>query len=199
MYASSSDSGVTWKNQTVMSSSQSSIVNPSLGMSGGQAYLGYYLDYTGIVYATGGDTSDPATWKTTKVPLPAGYTDYYPVVSVAVDSVGNPGLAFVGANASTNSELFWRPGMTVPVIAAENNDKENQGPDVKLAFAGTRPRLAFAGARDNNYFADYDHTIWSMKSNDTGTTWAPAVNVVSDGNSFLQGPLGSTQDPRDRA
>ena len=189
IYASSSDNGATWKNQTVLASSQYALVDPSLAMSGGQAYLGFHQEATGIVYAAGANTADPATWKTNKVPLPSGYTDYYRIVSVAVDSAGNPGVAFIGADANTNSELFWRPGMAASVVAATNNGKQNDDPDLKLAFAGTQPRLAFSGARDNNFFSDYDHSIWSMKSNDTGNSWAPSANVVSDGNTSIGGPL----------
>lgn len=185
--ATSTDGGAGWKPQTVATSADQ-LQEPSLGMAKGNVHLAFYHDTVGLQYMSGSETAAPATWTTQNIAPPPGYTDVLRAHSLAVDSAGNPGVAFIAVSDSDTAESFWRPGASA-IVAASNNGKQTDDPDVQLSFAGTKPRIAYAGGRDDNYFADYDHLIWAMKALDDGASWAPAVNVPSDGNRSLEGPI----------
>src|SRR5260370_11641288 len=120
------------------------------------------------------------------------------VIGLALDSAGNPGVAFIGDGDNGPAEGFWLPGNISSVLAIDNQGRQTDNADVKLAFFGTQPRVLFAGAADENYFADYDHSLWVAGSGD-GVSWSKPVNIPSDGNrsltpsvSLATGSLGQT-------
>ncbi len=196
----STDNGASWKIQTVAADSGDQTFgyqSPSLAMNGGSIYLAFCHDYDGVRYVSGRTTDDPKTWKSQLVPPMAGFEFMGRVTNLALDSAGNPGVAFIGSGDNGLSEGFWRPGNATSVLAIDNHGKQTDDPDVKLAFFVTQPRLVLAGATDDNYFADYDHAIWVSSSSD-GVTWSRPVNVPSDGNRDMTPPVSIASDSRGR-
>jgi hypothetical protein len=99
---------------------------------------------------------------------------------------------------STTVEAFWRPGRSA-VVAADNNDQQNDDPDLQLSFFGTQPRIAFAGARDDQFYSDFGHDLWVARSSDDGGTWLPMINPPSDGNRSMNGPMSIASGSRGQA
>jgi hypothetical protein len=192
----SSDGGVTWKAVKVTGDDSSTAYErPSLAMNAGNVYLTFYHDFDGILYVTGKQSDDPSKWTSTLVPLPGGYDHYWQVSSLALDSRGVPAVAFVVDGDPGMAEAFWRPGGS-SVLIWNNNGEQTDDPDLRLTFSGTQPRVVFAGALDDNYFADYDHSIWVMSSPDNGATWARPANVVSDLGTTLDAPVSIAAGPQ---
>ena len=188
----STDNGATWKTQTIatdVGGQAFEYQSPSIAMNGGNVYLVFYHAYEGLRYVTGKETDDPKTWKAQVVPPLAGYEEMGRVTALALDSAGVPGVAFSASGDNGPAEGFWRPGNGSSVLAIDNGGHGTDDPDVKLTFFGTQPRLIFAGADDDNYFADYSHTIWVTTSPDGGASWTKAVNVPSDGNRSMDPPI----------
>jgi hypothetical protein len=195
----SSDGGLTWK--TVKAAAEDGAEGyqrPSMAMSGGNLHLAFYHDYDGIRYVTGKETDDPSKWTSTLVPLPGGYTYYTQISSLALDSKGAPAIAFIVSNDNGPAEAFWHPGGST-VLIRDDAGMQNDSPDLSLVFFGTQPRVVFAGALDNNYYDDYDHTMWVISSPDNGTTWSNPSNVTSDQGSDLNGPLSLALGSRGQA
>jgi hypothetical protein len=168
-----------WKTQIVATDVGGQPFNyqsPSLAMNAGNVYLVFYHDYEGLRYVTGKETDDPKNWKSQVVPPLAGHEEVGRVTGLALDSAGVPGIAFVGGGDNGLAEGFWRPGNASSVLAMDNRGYQTDDPDVKLTFFGTQPRLIFSGVADDNYFADYSHTIWVTTSPDGGASWTKAVN-----------------------
>jgi hypothetical protein len=126
-------------------------------------------------------TDHPSNWKSTLIPTLPGYEYTAQRASLALDSKGNPAVAFILNGDNGSAEAFWRRGGNT-VLVADNGGYGTDDPDVRLFFFGTQPRVVYAGAMDDNYFADYDHALWLIASPDDGTTWGRRVNVPSDGN-----------------
>ncbi len=187
--ATSTDNGASWKTQQVMSANPQ-LMQPSLALAKGQAYLGLYHDTIGVQFLSGAETAAPATWRLQTAPIPSGFDNSANrSLSVATDSLGNPGIAYLAYNNATSAEVFWRPSSPASVKVADNNGQQTDDPDIQLTFVGTSPRIIFAGARDDNYFADYNHLLWSIKSTDNGDNWSAPVNIPSDGNRALTPPI----------
>jgi hypothetical protein len=182
--ATSSDGGGSWTIQTVASDAGNvTLQEPSLGMARGQAHLAFYHDYDGIRYVNGLLADNPKTWNSQLVPPPGGFNTTGQLVSLAIDSDGAAGMAFMAFNDATSAEAFWRPAAgNSSVIVADNNGHQNDFPDVALSFAGAQPRVAYTGGRDDQYYSDYGHDLWIARSTDNGGTWLPMVNPPADGN-----------------
>jgi len=109
----SADGGAGWKVQTVAADSGEPTFgyrSPSLAMRGGSVHMVFYHDYDGLRYVTGKATDDPKSWKSQLVPPPAGFESMRTVTSLALDSAGDPAVAFVANGDNGPAEGFWRPG-----------------------------------------------------------------------------------------
>jgi hypothetical protein len=141
---------------------------------------------------TGTLTDEPSKWKSERAPK-LSFTDYRQVSDVALDAAGNPGIVYMAVDDHGHHEIFYRPGGSATVA---NNSEQGPGDfwSLRLAFAGTNPRIGFSGQMDDKYFEGYDRTVWVLHSNDGGKTWAPRTNVVSDGNTALNAPIDLSFD-----
>jgi hypothetical protein len=192
----STDGGLTWTPQTVASDTYSgNVAQPSLAMAGGQVHLAYARHGTGILYVTGKQGDDPAKWTSQPAPAPGGYTTVQEMVSLALDSNGAAGLAYVVSSDRDSAEAFWRPaGGGAAVVLAANNGHTTDNPDIQLSFYGTEPRAVFTPTRDDSN--DWDHSVWAARASGTGGNWLPAVNVPSDQQISLVGPVSITTGSR---
>jgi hypothetical protein len=101
-------------------------------------------------------------------------------VSLALDSNGTPGVAFVeesGNDYMSFRVLYWRPGMTNAVVAYDFGNPDTDV-NVSLAFAGTSPRIA--GQMVGSATSD---RLTFLSSSD-GTTWNPPVFLPNGGTDF---------------
>jgi hypothetical protein len=195
----STDAGATWKILKAASDDGQEAYNrPSLAMAGGNLYLTFYHDQDGIRYVTGKQSDDPSKWTSTLVPLPGGYDYYERVSSLALDDKGVPAVAFVASSDTSLAEAFWRPGGS-SVLITDNHGYQTDDPDLRLTFFGNQPRVVFYGAVDDNFFADYDHTVWVVTSPDNGTTWSQPVNIASDLGTDLNSPFSIAMGPQGQA
>ncbi len=184
--ATSTNNGTTWQVQTAYSDSQNGLRFPSLGMAGGKVHLAFAHDNNGARYITGSTTAAASTWTTTVAPLLPSAFGVQNSLSLALDSAGNPGIAYwLSPTTGYNSQLaFWRPGAATASKALDSNGFQNDNPFVSLTFFGTQPRVAVAAARDDQYFARYDRAIW-VASSTNGTTWTTPVNLPNDGGNSM--------------
>jgi hypothetical protein len=103
-------------------------------------------------------------------------------LALALDSAGNPGIAYFATVAGSSAELvFWRPGSSpVTVATADGLDLSaaDREPSVSLTFDGTTPHLAYH-LRKLAPLATADDTteLWYAKATDSGATWASPVAI----------------------
>src|SRR5207249_1199066 len=131
----STDNGAAWKTQTAAADSGDQTFqfqSPSLAMNGGSTYLVAYHDYEGLRYITGKTTDDPKTWKAQVVPTVAGFESMGRVTSLALDSAGNPGVAFIAEGDNGPAVGYWRPGNPSSSLVLDNRGHQTDNPDVKL-------------------------------------------------------------------
>jgi hypothetical protein len=186
-FATSTD-GANWTVQTVSTRDTSNaLTQPSLAIADGRVYLAY-ASGEGLQYVTGKTTDGPSKWTTVPVPLPGGYTRTFDAVSLALDAAGTPGMAYLVSSESNSAAAFWRPaGGGGAVIIGDNNGHGNDGPDITLTFFGTEPRVAMDAVHDDQYNGTWDHSIWVSRGDGGG--WTSFVNLPSDGETSLLGPL----------
>jgi uncharacterized protein (TIGR03437 family) len=192
-----STDGVAWTKKT--SYAQASV--PSVAMSGGTIHLAYLDNSAGLKYVTGKLSADPTTWQSRgeiRVPgvSPArGST----TPSIAVDSAGNPGIAWIAENSIGDFNMyvmFWRPaGGAVPVKAYDSQGHGTDAPAVKLVFSGTNPRILGALMRGD---AEFGVTLRAVKSDDGGATWKAPVVIPPDGHSSTDYPFDLAVDSQGR-
>lgn len=168
----SDDEGLNFSLSTVSSTGLAAAMsNPSVAVQGGNTHVAW-IQGSDIMYrkkigaGTFMDTSPGAI-------VSGGQS-----LSLAVDSAGNPGVAFfVSVNGTSADLAFWRPGSPPSAIAsADMLDLTVMGrePSVTLTFVGTTPHLAYHLRK----LPDADATeLWYLKSTDTGTTWATPVAI----------------------
>ncbi len=177
----SDDEGVNFSLSNISDPNNVEIVsNPSVVLQGGSTHLGW-LQGTEVRY--GKKTGTGALMEQNPGAIVAGGKS----LSLAVDSAGNPGVAFFQAVAGVSADLmFWRPGTSATAIAsADMLDLTVVGrePSVTLTFVGTTPHLAYHLRK----LADADATeLWYLKSNDTGTTWAAPIAIPRNSSSATE-------------
>jgi hypothetical protein len=196
--ATSADGGTTWKIQSVTGETQPVVLQePTLGLWNGSFHLVYVTD-TNYRYATGKVSDAPAQWKTQTVPLPGGYSSQYGAVSLALDSAHNPGVAFLVGNEAGTAAAFWRPASGASAIVIGRNDgTAADNPDIALSFFGTQPRITTDAIWNYAmYDQDENHSVWAMCGAGDGSNWLPAVNVPSDGEISVSGPLSMASGSR---
>jgi hypothetical protein len=191
----SGDGGLTWKTQNVAKAESEPFSEPSVALAPDKVFLAYSIHNEGIRYLSGKPSDEPSKWKSQKAPVPGGYTRPLEFLSLAADSAGNPGLAFIVESESDSAEAFWRPESAASGVIAARNNGQNDCSDISLSFSGTEPRIAFAGARDNQYNSDYDHSIWAIRASGDGGNWLAPVAMPADGEHDMSGPLASASGP----
>ncbi len=182
----SSDGGLTWSIKSLTGDGEG-YSRPTVALGSGNVYLSFYHDFDGTRFVNGAQSDDPANWNSTLVPIPAPYQYYTRFATLALDSNGNPAVAYIVDGENGEGEAFWRPGGQ-PVVITDNGGVQNDYPDIRLSFFGTTPRVVFDGYLFD-YYDDYDHDLWMLASPDDGTTWSSPVNIHSDGNRDLTGPI----------
>lgn len=187
--ARSNDNGLTWNKQTVASDpGNGAYAAPSLGMANNQVFLAFFHNNDGVRYVSGAGDDDAPNWSYQLIPLPGGFSDYRHNVSLAVDSAGNPGVAFIATGDSDTAEAFWRPNNST-VVVMSNNGHQTDDPDLQLSFFGTQPRIAYSGSRDDQFYANAGHDLWVSRALDNGGNWTPGINLPPDGDRSMNGPL----------
>jgi hypothetical protein len=168
-------------------------MEPSLALWNGSFYIAFLIDGPNpehYQYASGKLSDDRTKWTFKAVPSPGGYDSSFKVISLALDSAHNPGIAFMGSNDSYTATAFWRPASGGSSVVIGHNDRPADNPDLALTFFGTQPRVVTDIPWNYDLWSqDYDHMIWAMQGVGDGSNWLPAVNVPSDGNISVSGPL----------
>ena len=185
----STDGGMTWTLKNTITSASDQLAGPSLALAQGNLYLAYVEDNVGLHYLTGTLSQDPTTWTSKSQPAfpGTGLAQYNVGPSLALDSAGNPGIAYwvqPTGNTANEALLFWKPASgaaPVKIMDAPTDDFSV----VKLAYAGLNPRVAvYALAAANNYDG-----LRVAASNDGGITWQPSVLIPPDGHSSTDYPF----------
>lgn len=200
----SSDGGATWTKQQVQAANAVLVEGCALKMANGQAFLMTSMDPGGVVYTTGAQTAaGPVTWSGRNLPL-LGQDNHYAKFDLAMDSTGQPGVAFMyyDSSASTDVVYFWRPSATTATKVTTSNGRNNiivGGPDIKLVFSGQNPRMLLNMQRSDGGPYPYNTDLWSVASNDGGATWAAPVQLPSDGDTGLDTPITLAIAPQGQA
>ncbi len=185
--ARSTDGGATWTKATVRPADIQFAAVPSLLMAGGKIWIAYWHDYdacgtSGCSRIRVSSGTGSGSWNDVRVPEPGGAGGATQVpVGFALDSAGQPGLAFWSdpdTNGSSASSVlgFGRPGNLATVKVADTNNVQNDNPSVALAFHGTNPVVAFTAQLDPNA----DAAVWVSPSPDGGLTFAAPDKVPGD-------------------
>ena len=174
--ATSTDNGTTWNLQTVKTDDYAPISSPAVHINNDLITYAYITPYDVIALV-----GKPGQWVTQQAGEPAT------MLQIAGDSEGNPGLTYWTANTDdyTRYLRFWRPGQP-PTTVMDTNNIQNDDPDARLAFQGTRPRIVAEAARDTRGAGINDFYLYATAAADkTGGTWTAPVNIRPDGNHSL--------------
>ena len=194
----STDGGTTWTRKTTFTSSAGGFSSPSMAFSGGNIYMVYVVDGSGLKYVTGKLSADPSTWQTKSEPKVSGVAAASGdvTISLALDSNGNPAVAWFADDLtkSYNRILqFWRPaGSAAPVKVMDSQNQQSDQIAVKLVFAGLNPRLLAYLVRLDS--VDNDLNDRSAKSDDGGNTWSAPVTLPMDGDRSSDYPFDLAVD-----
>lgn len=180
-----------------LSTGESTVIgtgSPAIGMRAGNVYVAYtqtnymctggtcaalwFLSSPPVANADGGVVA--RTFTPSEVQYQGGTlstVSHDHAVSLAIDSAGAPGLAFIidpltGYNRSWG---YWHQGMPQAVAVTDTHNIQNDSPDVSLAYFGTQPRIA--GHLIADMMATYDLTYASSAD---GMTWSAPVRLPLD-------------------
>lgn len=180
------------------------LAGPALALAAGNIYFAYQAGgTTGLQYVTGKLSAGHATWTTTGVPAIGsniGPANNGASPAVAIDSSGNPGIAFWAPDQNTDGGLilfFWRPaGTSPPVAAANTGGVQSQELGVRMVFYRQNPRIGFAAATSAQNAANLQN-INFVRSDDGGQTWQPPVAIPTDVGSSDDYPVDVAVDSND--
>lgn len=198
----STDGGATWtaKKTYANVSGGVSYTGPSLALSAGNLHLSMAEDTNANLHYVTGKMSDASTWTDKTAPKVSGLTLTSDVSSsLAVDSAGNPGIAYWATQNDTYNAvlLYWKPASgaaPVKIMDSQNNGTDN--PDVKLAFFNLNPRVLVYIQRND---ADFGVGLHFARSDDGGLTWQTPVVIPPDGNSSTDYPFDMALDSQGSA
>ena len=200
----STDGGATWSLKTTISSDNSEM-GPSVALAGGNVYMAYMTDGHGLTYVTGKLSAAATTW--TPKADPGGGSNKTlsgTAPSLALDSTGNPGVAYFVENPNGPAEYnptlyFWRPAVAgSPVKVLDNQGHGQDDSCVKLIFFGTNPRvLLYLDRGDGPPGEEDSDNVHFARSDDGGLTWKAPVLVPPDGNATTDHPFDVALDSKD--
>ena len=193
----STDNGATWTRKT---SYLDGFVG-SLALANGNIHLAYTITNVGLKYVTGKVSADPATWLSKSEVAVSGVSIARPDItpSLALDSAGNPGIAYWTEADSGDLNLilmFWKPaGSAAPVKVMDSQKRGSDELADKLVFAGLNPRVLVFVQRGD---ADFGVGLHSSKSDNGGATWNTPVVIPPDGDSSTDYPFDLAVDSQGR-
>lgn len=200
----STDGGATWSLKTTISGDDSEM-GPSMALAGGNIYMAYMTDgHHGLNYVTGKLSGAFSTWTSKGDPAGSSNTTLAGTApSLALDSTGNPGIAYFAENPNGPAEYnptlyFWRPAVTgSPVKVMDNLGQGQDDSCVKLVFFGTNPRvLVWLDRGDGPPGEEESANVHFDHSEDGGITWKVPVVVPPDGNATTDHPFDVAVDSK---
>jgi hypothetical protein len=197
----SADGGATWPLKTTYTVDVSATYGPNVVLAGGNVYLASIIDGTGARYITGKLGADPATWQSKTAPIVAGATiaDWGLAPSLALDSAGNPGIAYWADDTVPNSYnrvlFYWRPaGSAAPVRVMDSQNNQSDGIAVRMVYRNLNPRiLVYVDRADGGYGVG----VHFIKSDDGGNSWGKVAIIPPDGDSSTNFPFDLAIDSTD--
>lgn len=201
----SADGGATWSLKTNLNANRTpTAYGPSVALAGGNIYVAYDVDTEGLKYVSGKLSAAPATWVTRPDPFGTNNLTIYGIgPSIAVDSNGNPAIAFFVENPNGPGEYdptlyYWRPANTgSPVKVLDSRGFGQDDVAVKLLFNNLNPRvLVYIDRGDGPAGEEEAAGVHFAHSEDGGLTWkAPSV-VGPDGNASTDYPFDMALDSK---
>jgi len=191
-----SSDGTTWRS-VVAEHSEKTLAVPSLAMAQGRIALAYHHGGDGVVFKGGLIAEPPDKWTRDIAPkLPGTWAPSALSPSVAIDGAGAPAVAYWSDAESDYSRVvtFWRPGQSSAIKVTDTANHQNDGPDLRLAFAGAQAAIVTAMLRDDNE----DHEIWLNRSADGGATWTAPLALPIDGGQSMGPPISVAIDAQAR-
>ena len=178
----SDDEGANFSLLTVSDVPRAALMsNPSLGLQGGNVHVAW-IQGSDVMYRKKTGTGAFVDQSLGSTASSGGRS-----LSLALDSAGNPGVAFFSSVNVTSADLaFWRPGGSANAIAsADMLDLAVMGrdPSVTLTFVGTTPHLAYHLRKLDTVDAT---ELWYLKSSDTGTTWNAPIAIPRNSSSATE-------------
>jgi uncharacterized protein (TIGR03437 family) len=195
----STDGGATWSQKADFTAG-TGVGGPTLALRGGNVYLAYTEDYTGIKYYTGQQSATSTTWLSKIAPIPTGTerAPYGVTASLALDSAGNPGIAyFVDDDVVSYNRIvmYWRPaGSAAPTRVMDSQGRQSDEVAVRMVYHDLNPRIVTYVQRADGDFGVGVHFI---KSDNGGANWNPVVVIPPDGNSSTDFPFDLAVDSQD--
>jgi uncharacterized protein (TIGR03437 family) len=187
----SSADGAAWALAKSYATDNGSWIGPSLALAGGKLYLAVDQDSGSLQYITG-TLSAPSGWTVTPAPSVknVGPAIFKAMTSLALDSAGNPGIAYwcTDPNDGYNLKLLhWRPGSSAaPVIVMDSQGQQSDEVAVVLKYFQTNPRIVVYVQRKD---ADFGVGVHFVRSDDGGATWKTPIVIPPDGASSTDYPF----------
>jgi uncharacterized protein (TIGR03437 family) len=199
----STDGGASWTKKRAFqtSSGGASWGGPSLALAGGNIHLALISSTNGVHYLTGKLSADPTTWTDKTAPRPSGTdaAEFGGAPSLALDSAGNPGIAYWVADskvAYNNVLLFWKPAGSAAPGKVMDSQAQASDTAVKLVYYNLNPRVLVYTQRQD---ADFGVGLHFTRSDDGGISWQTPIVLPPDGNSSTDYPFDLTLDSKGEA